>query len=115
MNNLNVKLDEFREAFRQAVLNKELAFKVTEEEDKSSSYIATMDFMVTIGVSRFKVSMAVADDFICYHNDLLWGVFSKDDIRQLHKIIDEALAVDADKRKRIKELEAELSELKAQL
>lgn len=114
MNNFDKKLYEFREAFRQAVLNKELEFKVTEIDD-DSSYIASMDFTIKFGISEFKVSMAVADDFICYHNDLLWGTFSKDDIRQLHKIIDEALAVDADKRKRIKELEAELSELKSQL
>lgn len=112
MTNFEQKYQEFREAFREAVLNDELECKI-EEEPESSAYIARMFFKVS---PTYKIGINVANGFVCYFDDCVNGVFTVDDIEKLKIIINNHLnRQDPEKRKRIKELEKELKTLKESL
>ena len=112
MTNFEQKYQEFRVAFRDAVLNDELECKVTEDPEWTG-YIARMNFKLspscTIGIN-------VANGFVCYYDNVVNNVFSVDDIEKLKAIINKHLdGQDPEKRKRIKELEKELKELKGSI
>lgn len=106
MTNFEEKHKEFKEAFRNAVLNRELECDI-ERLYNDDPYIARFTF--NLG-NYVRVSMAVAKKFICYHNEILRDAFLNEDIKLLLDMVSEKEDVFA--KKRIEELESELAKLK---
>lgn len=108
MTNFEQKYQEFREAFREAVLNKEIRYEV------KSAYTSGFNGVIVLYIEdNRKVEISVANDNLCYHNEIIDGVFNKDDISKLNSIIKEySLEV---KRNRLEKLKKEIIELEKEV
>jgi hypothetical protein len=75
----------------------------------ASGYFAS----ATVVVGRIKFSMSIADDFVCYHNDLMEGLFSNaDDLAVLKRLAEKRLALTSEKIEKINVLQAEIDAIK---
>lgn len=108
MTNFQQKYQEFREAFREAVLNKEIRYEV------KSPYTCGFNGVITLYIeNNRKVEISVSDNNLCYHNEIIDGVFNDDDIEKLNSIINEySLVV---KRNRLEQLKKEIVELEKEV
>lgn len=108
MTSFEQKYQEFREAFREAVLNKEIRYEV------KSAYTSGFNGVIVLYIEdNRKVEISVSDNNLCYHNEIIDGVFNDDDIKKLNSIINEySLVV---KRNRLKQLKKEIIELEKEV
>ena len=108
MTNFEQKYQEFKEAFREAVLNKELRYEV------KPAYTSGFNGVIILYIDDIrKVEISVSDNNICYHNDIIDGVFNDDDIEKLSSIINEYSLVM--KRNRLEQLKKEIVELEKEI
>lgn len=108
MTNFEQKYQEFREAFREAVLNKEIRYEV------KPPYTYGYNGVITLYIeNNRKVEISVSDNSLCYHNEIIDDVFNDDDIEKLNSIINEhSLVV---KRNRLEQLKKEIVELEKEV
>lgn len=111
MTNFEQKYKEFRDAFKEAVLNNEFEYKVEKSD------VPGYNGMITFFFKDEKFKISVADTFVCYLSldRLLDGLFNRDDIRFLNKIVKEYFLKDKEKFDRIEKLKKELYELESEV
>lgn len=107
------KLKEFRESFKKELFEGKLDYDVTAANNEG--YLAEFnvyieDHRVGFCVSKERTPL---DSFVCYYNDLLWGCFNKEDIKQLQEIaIKNIPELNEEVALKIKELESQIMKLK---
>ena len=96
MTDFEEKFNEFREEFRKAALNGGIEYSV--EQPLSLSYHGTIVFSTCFG----DIKIAVADTYLCCHNNIFDDLFSKDDINKLNVMVGKQLRKsDIDSKKRL--------------
>lgn len=99
-------LKAFQTEVKNAILSGEIP--VTLSPCKDPYWLAQVEFVV----GQATCSMSVAEKCICYHNDLLHGIFDdKDDFDALKTMIKKHVLSEED-RVRIKELQAEIDRIR---
>lgn len=108
MTNFEQKYQEFREAFREAVLNKEIRYEV------KPAYTCGFNGVITLYIdNNRKVEISVSDNHLCYHNEIINDIFNDDDISKLNSIINEHNLLI--KRNRLEQLKKEIVELEKEV
>ena len=95
----------FKEEVKNAILSGEIP--VDWENPQNENYLATGRFVVC----GAQCSISVSEDFVCYHNELLRGMFDdEDDFNALKSMIKPHLLT-KEENTRIKELQAEIDRI----
>ena len=95
----------FKEEVKNAILSGEIP--VTLSPCKDPYWLARVTFMV----GQSECSVSVSDHSVCYHNDLLKGLFDdKEDFKALKAMVEKHVLSEKDKA-RIKELQAEIDRI----
>lgn len=115
MTEFETRLSEFREDFRKAALNGFIPYVI--DYNCIDGYRANIRFLMECDGYPMDALVTVSDTFICHHEPLLEGVFRKEDVPALHKLIDKAENNDSVKEKklRIRELKGEISRLEKEI
>ena len=103
MEELEKAYNEFRQALKEAIFNGELELEYNDPHH--SAYNGEISFIF----KRHRYSISVADRYVCYHQDVMDGMFDDDDIKMLNELV--KCNMETINKKRIKELKEELNRL----
>lgn len=109
MTNVEQKYHEFREAFRDDVLNGNVECKISKQGNLH--YNAE----ITFKINELKLCITIADEFVCYHDKVIEGVFNKNDIKFLNKMVNDYFSKDKEKYDRIEKLKNEIYKLESEV
>lgn len=109
MTKFEQKYQEFIDAFKEAAFNNDFHYKV------EKPYVSGYNGKITFLTGKFDAEFTVADTFVCYHNDLLRGIFNKDEIKTINGMIEKYFSKDKERYDRIEQLKKELYELEKEV
>ena len=102
-------LENLKAAVREAILTEQAELTVVPYKYYDGSYFA----ILKVVFGSISIDMAVADTFVCIHNDLLRGMFDNNaDQRSLVALCERRLLT-REEVERIKELEQEIEDIKS--
>lgn len=105
---INNALDTLQGLIRDAILSESADMIFKPYSGPSVCYFATVD----VAVGHIQFSMSLADDFVCYHNSLMEGLFSNADLAKLKRLAERRLALTSEELKRINVLNGEIDAIK---
>ena len=109
MSRVEQALQTMRDEIKNAILNEEIEMEFS--RDVSEGYYA--ELRARVGDVRF--SMAIAETFVCYHNDFINGMFPKGsgDFEKLTKLAKKYVQpLTPEEKERIARLTAEIENIK---